>query len=73
MSSIPSTLGALLELARPKHWVKNVFVFMPLPFAIAAGARVEPLPFLLGLLGLCLASSGVYAFNDAQDAERWKW
>jgi 4-hydroxybenzoate polyprenyltransferase len=63
-------LRALLELSRPRDWVKNVFVLMPLPFAVAAGARIEPLPFALGLLGLCLAGSAVYAFNDAQDAER---
>jgi decaprenyl-phosphate phosphoribosyltransferase len=60
----------LLRLSRPHHWVKNVFVLMPLPFAAAAGAQIEPAPFLLGLLGFCLASSAVYAFNDAQDIER---
>ncbi len=60
----------LLLLGRPRHWVKNVFVLMPLPFAMAAGAKVEPLSFALGLLGFCFANSAVYAFNDAQDAER---
>jgi 4-hydroxybenzoate polyprenyltransferase len=62
--------GDLLRLSRPLHWVKNGFVLMPLPFALAAGARVEPLSFALGLLGFCLANSAVYAFNDAEDAER---
>jgi 4-hydroxybenzoate polyprenyltransferase len=60
----------LVSLSRPRHWVKNVFVFMPLPFALAAGARIEPISFLLGLFGFCLANSAVYAFNDAQDAAR---
>jgi 4-hydroxybenzoate polyprenyltransferase len=60
----------LIELSRPKDWLKNVFVLMPLPFAVAAGAVVEPLSFALGFLGFCLASSATYAFNDAQDAER---
>lgn len=63
-------LKSLIELARPKHWVKNVFVFMPVPFAVATGARLEPLPFLFGLIGFSLANSAIYAFNDAQDAER---
>ncbi len=63
-------ISDLVELARPKHWVKNVFVFLPVPFALAAGARLRPLVFLLGLTAFCLASSAVYAFNDAQDAER---
>jgi 4-hydroxybenzoate polyprenyltransferase len=60
----------LIKLSRPKHWVKNVFVFLPAPFALAAGAELHPLEFLLGLGSFCLASSAIYAFNDAQDAER---
>jgi 4-hydroxybenzoate polyprenyltransferase len=61
-----------LELSRPKDWVKNVFVFMPVPFALASGARLDVRVFLLGLLAFCCANSSVYAFNDAQDAERDK-
>lgn len=64
-------LKDLLELSRPRHWVKNVFVFMPLPFALASGTAEVDLPrFLLGLIGFCFANSAVYAFNDAYDAER---
>lgn len=61
-----------LELSRPKDWVKNVFVFMPVPFALASGAHLDVRVFLLGLLSFCCANSAVYAFNDAQDAERDK-
>jgi len=60
----------LVEVSRPKHWAKNVFVLMPLPFALAAGAELHPLPFLVGLFALCLGNSAVYAFNDAADADR---
>lgn len=63
-------ISDFVRLSRPRHWVKNVFVLMPVPFAIAAGARIEPFSFGLGLLAFCLAGSAVYAFNDAQDAER---
>lgn len=66
----PSLWIDLVRLARPKHWVKNVFVFLPVPFALAAGAKLDVVPFLCGLASFCLASSAVYAFNDAQDAER---
>jgi decaprenyl-phosphate phosphoribosyltransferase len=61
-----------LELSRPKDWVKNVFVFMPVPFALASGARLDVRVFLLGLVAFCCANSAVYSFNDAQDAERDK-
>jgi 4-hydroxybenzoate polyprenyltransferase len=63
-------LRDLVELSRPKHWIKNVFVLLPVPFALASGAHMDPLVFAAGLLSFCLAASAVYAFNDAQDAER---
>ncbi len=56
-------------LARPKDWVKGVFILMPAPFAIAAGAELEPMLFVLGLIGFSLVSSAVYVFNDLLDAE----
>jgi decaprenyl-phosphate phosphoribosyltransferase len=64
------SIRTLIEVSRLKHWVKNVFVFMPLPFALATGAKFDPLAFGFGLLAFCLANSAVYAFNDAVDAER---
>jgi 4-hydroxybenzoate polyprenyltransferase len=62
--------GDLIELSRPKHWVKNVFVFMPVPFALASGAVFKPVVFILGFFAFCFANSAVYSFNDAKDAER---
>jgi 4-hydroxybenzoate polyprenyltransferase len=57
-----------MRLWRPKHWAKNAFVFMPVPFALAAGAQLDATRFVLGLLGFCLTNSAVYAFNDVLDA-----
>lgn len=61
-------LADLVRLARPRDWIKNVFVALPVPFALAAGERFEPVPFILGLLGFCLISSAVYTINDLHDA-----
>jgi 4-hydroxybenzoate polyprenyltransferase len=63
-------LSDLIELSRPKHWIKNVFVFLPVPFALASGAQLHLTTFAYGLASFCLASSAIYGFNDAQDAER---
>lgn len=63
-------LLALVKLARPKDWLKNAFVLLPFPFAIAGGASVSLTELLLGICGFSLVSSGVYALNDARDAER---
>ncbi len=60
----------VLALLRPRHWVKNAFVLMPLPFALATGATADWTAVALGVLGMCLASSAVYALNDSADAEQ---
>lgn len=61
-------LGAWIELARPRQWVKNLFLLAPLVFA-----RQLFEPRLLGraLAGtavFCLLSSAVYLLNDVFDA-----
>lgn len=63
-------IKALIKLARPRHWIKNVFVLLPVPFALkASGAESFPLStFLLGLAGFCLVNSAVYVLNDLCDA-----
>ena len=69
-------LRCLVRLARPADWIKNIFVLIPIPFALAAAARAEMVavrfevvPFLLGLFGFCLINSAVYTLNDLFDAE----
>ena len=63
-------LSALIQLARPKDWVKNIFVILPVPFALAAEAnRVDWAMFALGLVGFCLINSAVYVLNDLRDSE----
>jgi decaprenyl-phosphate phosphoribosyltransferase len=59
-----------VKLARPKDWAKNVFVLMPVPFALAAGGHLDLPSFVLGVAGFSLANSAVYALNDTLDAER---
>jgi 4-hydroxybenzoate polyprenyltransferase len=63
-------LRALFELARPKHWIKNVFVLLPVPFALKAlgDESFSLAAFLLGLAGFCLVNSAVYTLNDLCDA-----
>jgi len=64
-----ASLWPLLRLLRPHHWVKGVFIVLPVPFAVAAGARLHPLDFAAGLLGFSLLASAVYVFNDLRDLE----
>lgn len=62
-------MKALLQLMRPAHWLKNVFVLAPVVFAQRL-TDVESIALAMTAFGaFCLASSAVYGFNDIRDRE----
>lgn len=69
MSGRESLPAALLRLARPRDWAKSVFILLPLPFALRAGASLSAAALALGIAAFCLVASGVYVMNDLRDAE----
>ena len=59
----------IIQLCRPKQWVKNLFVFLPLFFS---GNLLNSQPLmhcLISFCSFCLASSAIYCLNDMIDAE----
>ncbi|WP_298717988.1 decaprenyl-phosphate phosphoribosyltransferase [Chitinophaga sp.] len=58
-----------LKLLRPKHWAKNLFLFIP-PFFAGEIFLVEKLK-VLGLAFVCfsLVASSIYVINDYMDIE----
>jgi decaprenyl-phosphate phosphoribosyltransferase len=66
----PAVLGrALLRLARPKQWVKNVLLFAAPGAAGALGHTTPLVHTIVGFALFCVASSGTYFLNDALDYE----
>ena len=65
-----SQARAYLELARPSHWVKNVFVLAGVVFGHAWDDSTLLAAAFVTTFAFCLASSAVYAFNDSLDAEQ---
>lgn len=61
--------GAYLKLLRPKHWVKNLFVFAPLVFARELFHPGPAIEALKAFVVFCLAASAVYIVNDVADAD----
>ena len=66
-----------LSLMRPKDWIKNTFVLIPVLFWVnspenlgTTTASEVALDTLVTLLGFCILASGVYSINDALDAAR---
>jgi decaprenyl-phosphate phosphoribosyltransferase len=60
---------AFIELARPHHYLKNGFVFLPLFFGYKLGDLGALSQTVLAFVAFCLAASAVYAVNDLADAE----
>lgn len=65
-----AALVGLLQLMRPRQWVKNVFVLAPLVFA---GEFLHPVSLVSAIVAMalfCVASSATYIVNDLHDVER---
>jgi decaprenyl-phosphate phosphoribosyltransferase len=62
-------LPALLRLARPKQWIKNVLVVAAPGAAGVLGNGTALFRTGIAFVCFCLAASGTYFLNDALDAE----
>ncbi len=70
-----SVVAGLVRTARPRQWVKNLLVFLPLMFAVdlvwSAGDLRTLLPYAprLGILftAFCALSAAIYILNDCAD------
>lgn len=64
-------LRRYVQIARPDHWIKNIFVVpgAAAALAVAPGAgAVAVLPFVLALVAACLLASANYTINEFLDA-----
>ncbi|MCR5130276.1 MAG: decaprenyl-phosphate phosphoribosyltransferase [Prevotella sp.] len=62
-------MSPILRLIRPKQWIKNVFVFLPLFFGGSLLDTQRLLAAFLTFLAFCFAASSIYCFNDLVDVE----
>lgn len=59
----------IIKLIRPKHWIKNLFLLIPVFFA-GSLFQIERIEILgLGMIAFCLIASAVYIINDLKDIE----
>lgn len=57
---------AYIRLMRPKHWIKNIIIFLPL--LVSGSYSLHHLTLLLvGLLAFSLMASSIYIMNDIKD------
>lgn len=71
MSNHTSRVSALMRLARPWHYVKNLLVFVPLFFSGQLFSAPEKAVLAaLSFVSMSLAASGTYVMNDLHDCDR---
>ena len=61
--------AALMRLIRPKQWIKNGFVFVPLFFGGALFHADALLAGIITFFAYSFAASSIYCFNDIFDVE----
>lgn len=59
-----------MKLMRPKHYLKNALVAIPIFFAGTALHADSLLSMVLGIAAFCMLSSVVYIVNDIHDVEK---
>lgn len=66
------TLSSIIKLMRPKHWVKNLFIFLPVFFAGQLSIIFSSIDLMTAFFSFSMAASAVYIFNDLLDVEKDK-
>lgn len=59
----------LIQLTRPRHWVKNAFIFMPLFFGGAFTDMKALTHAVIAFFAYSFAASAIYCYNDIIDVE----
>lgn len=59
----------IIKVARPTHWVKNIFVILPVFFGGAILNTTQAIASVLTFMSFSLAASAIYCLNDIIDVE----
>ncbi|MDP6462036.1 MAG: UbiA prenyltransferase family protein, partial [Gemmatimonadota bacterium] len=63
-------MTALITLARPRQWIKNIVVFAGVVFAGRLGDPAFAVRAAAAFAIFCVLSSAIYVFNDLMDVEK---
>ena len=63
-------LKQILALLRPDHYIKNIFIFLPLFFGLKGLHSHLLIELIIAFVGFSMIASSVYILNDILDIER---
>ena len=69
MKSLLSKLPLIFKLMRPHHYIKNIFIFIPLFFALKITDMHLLFSAFIAFIAFSLSASAVYILNDYFDIE----
>jgi len=58
-----------VRLIRPNHWVKNLFLFLPLLFGLQMVTPKSLIVAIISFVSFSFAASSIYVFNDIMDLQ----
>ena len=64
-----ASIGNILKLIRPKQWLKNIFVCVPMFFGGSLFDMADITATVVTFFDFCFVASSVYCFNDIIDVE----
>lgn len=62
-------LSEYIRLLRPKEWIKNLFLFIPLFFAGEFTHLTKIIDLCIGFISYSMVASAIYIINDYRDIE----
>lgn len=62
-------MHSIIRLTRPHHWIKNLFVLLPLIFGGSLLDAFEVYQAIVATAAFCFIASAIYCFNDIIDVE----
>ncbi|MCU7836083.1 MAG: decaprenyl-phosphate phosphoribosyltransferase [gamma proteobacterium symbiont of Taylorina sp.] len=62
-------LSAIIQLMRPHQYIKNLFIFMPLFFALKITETELLFTTFIAFIAFSISASAIYIFNDYYDIE----
>lgn len=63
------TLSSIIKLMRPHQYIKNLFIFLPLFFALKITDASLLLNAIIAFIAFSLTASAIYTLNDYHDIE----
>ena len=62
-------INPIIKVARPTHWLKNIFVILPVFFGGAILNTTQAISAALTFMSFSLAASAIYCLNDIIDVD----